>query len=86
MPPFPAYPVLLLVSVLPRVEDPFPDEIGLGVLFAGAGIGGVLADVVHSGSAPEERDQAIRTWGRFGFIGGANFYALSLFVQIGFSS
>jgi hypothetical protein len=85
MPSVAVYVALLLTSILPRVEDPLPDEIGFGVLLEGAGFGGILASVLHSRSSPVDRDEVIHEWGRFGFIIGAVFYLSSLFVQVGFS-
>jgi len=37
-----------LVSLLPRVEDPLPDTIGVGIIFSIAGAGGVVMLVLGS--------------------------------------
>jgi hypothetical protein len=54
--------------LLPRVEDPIPDTIGLGAIFSAAGAGGVLLLVLASlvGLPDWERD----AWGRKGMVGG----------------
>jgi hypothetical protein len=86
VPAFTSFLALLLASVLPRVEDPLPDRIGLGVPFAAAGAGGVLAGVIHTKSSPDRRDEAIRKGGLGGFVAGTVFYLFSFCVQVGFGS
>lgn len=73
---------LSIASVLPRVEDPWPDAIGLEFPFAAAGAGGVLASAFHSGDSKVGRDEAIRDGGLRGFWLGALFYALSALNQV----
>jgi hypothetical protein len=72
----------LLASVVPEIEDPLPDRIGLGFPFATAGAGGVLAGIVHSESSAARRDRAINRGGLFGFGVGVVGYLLALAVQI----
>ncbi len=78
-----ALAALLESALLPRVEDPWPERIGLGFPFAMAGAGGVLAGVAHTESSPASRDRAVRRGGLFGFGFGAALYLLSLVVQLG---
>jgi hypothetical protein len=73
---------LVLASFLPRVEDPWPDTMGLDFLFAAAGAGGVLASVFYAGGSRSDRDEAIRNGGLCGFWLGALFYGLSLLNQV----
>lgn len=72
----------ILASLLPRVEDPWPDTIGLEFPFALAGVVGVLAGFVRAEASNADRDRAIRQGGLHGFRAGALFYALSLFNQV----
>lgn len=73
-----------LVSLLPRVEDPIPDTIGVGFIFSMAGAGGVVMVVLGSmlGMSATE----LETWARrgvsMGFVTGALFYAAALIGQI----
>lgn len=71
-----------LASILPRVENPWPDTIGLEPPFAMAGAEGVLASVSCAEAAQTERDHAISQGGLRGFRLGAAFYVLSLLNQI----
>jgi hypothetical protein len=73
---------LLLGSFPPRVEDPLPDSIGLGVPFVLAGAAGVLASVVYADSPTQRRDRAVRLFGRAGFYAGVALYVVSLAVQV----
>jgi len=41
VPAFAPYLLLVLVSTLPRVEDPIPETIGFGSIVFAAGAGGV---------------------------------------------
>jgi hypothetical protein len=79
-------PEILFGSILPRVEDPLPDTIGLGFPFACAGAGGVLAGVVFSSSSAERRDRAMSRGGLVGFQIGAAVYFLALATQLVFSA
>jgi hypothetical protein len=71
-------------GLLPRVESPVPETIGLGAIFAIAGAGGVLMLVLASlGGVSDARRDA---WGRWGIVGGFGagslFYLLALAVQL----
>jgi hypothetical protein len=82
MPAFASLFLLLLASVLPQVEAPLPDRIGLGFPFAAAGAGGVLAGLAQIGSSTAKRERAM-SWGGFvGFGAGAVVYVLALIVQV----
>ena len=76
--------LLLIGSILPRVENPLPKTIGLGFPFALAGAVGVLAAVIHAEASDARRDRAIRLGGLWGFRLGAAIYAIALAAQIGF--
>jgi hypothetical protein len=71
-------------AVLPRVEDPFPDTIGVGVIFSIAGAGGVVGFVAGSmlGASDVEPDLWTRRGVSFGFTVGTIFYAAALVVQV----
>lgn len=73
---------LLVGAILPEVNDPWPDSIGLDFPFAMAGAWGVMADILNGDAAPDRRDRAIRRGGAYGFYLGAFVYALSLVVQV----
>jgi hypothetical protein len=74
--------LVLLLGVLPRVEDPWPDTIGLELPIALAGAIGILAGVVFSGSPELRRDRAIRWGGVLGFLAGMLFYLAALVAQL----
>jgi zinc transporter ZupT len=74
--------LILIASFLPRVEDPIPDRIGLGTVFACVGIGGAFAGVVCSAASNTRRDEAIKWGGVLGFAAGASLYLVSLIVQV----
>jgi hypothetical protein len=69
---------------LPRVDDPWPDSIGLGFPFAIGGAAGVLASLVAADTSQAERDRAIRLGNLWGFRLGAGFYLLSLIFQVAY--
>jgi len=75
---------LSLDALLPRVEDPFPNTIGVGVIFSMAGAGGVISLV--AGSMLGASDAKMDLWARrgvvFGFAGGAIFYLAALIGQL----
>lgn len=73
-----------LVSLLPRVEDPIPDMIGVGFIFSTAGAGGVVMLVFGSmlGLSAAELDAWTRRGVCMGFVAGALFYAAALLGQI----
>ncbi len=69
---------LLTGSFLPRVEDPWPDTIGLGFPFTLSAAFGVLAGFIYS-EAPRARwDQAVRRGAFAGFCLGVVIYVISL--------
>lgn len=75
-------PWLLVLAVLPRVEDPWPDTIGLGLPVMTATAGTVLAGVAFTKATQERRDGALR-WGLFlGFLVGAVLYLVALLAQV----
>lgn len=74
----------MLVSALPRVEDPIPETIGFGSIVFAAGAGGVVAGVVYARSPAAQRDEAVRKGGLWGFWIGLLLYLLALFAQVGF--
>ena len=74
--------ILLFASILPQVEAPLPDRIGLGFPFSTAGACGVLVSIVHTASSPAQRDRAVRMGGLIGFLLGTVLYLLALFVQL----
>lgn len=69
-------------SILPRVEDPWPESIGLEFPFTMAGAGTVLAGIVYGEASQMRRDRASHRGGIYGFGVGAVIYALSLFSQV----
>lgn len=73
---------LPLAGVFPRVEDPWPESIGLGFPFATAGVGGVLVDLVLAEASDTRRDRGIRLGGLWGFRIGSLFYLASFVVQL----
>jgi len=74
--------LLVVASFLPRVENPWPDTIGLELPFAMAGAGGVLAGSLYAGGSKVGRDEAIRNGGLLGFRLGVLVYFLSLLNQV----
>lgn len=75
-------PWLLVLAVLPRVEDPWPDAVGLEFPFAMATGGVVLAGAVFSVVAREKRERAIELGGACGFLIGSLFYLVVLAAQL----
>jgi len=76
--------VLLLLSLFPRVESPWPETVGLELPIVLAGAAGVVASALNAGASKSQRDKAVRYWGLWGFRLGALFYGLSLLDQIVF--
>jgi hypothetical protein len=76
------YLLLLTASIVPRVENPLPDEIGLTVMLISAGAGGVLGSVLFAASAKERREWAISWGGVIGFGFGLAYYLVALLNQI----
>jgi hypothetical protein len=67
---------------LPEAEDPIPDRIGWCHVFALAGAGGVLGEIVGFGLSPAEREWAVRVGNLTGFCFGIGAYCLSLLAQV----
>ena len=84
MPTLAPFAAHLFASVVPEIENPLPDRIGLGFPFATAGAGGVLAGIVHSESSTARRDRAIKQGGLIGFRLGVLAYLLVLVIQVAF--
>lgn len=78
-------PWLLVLAVLPRVDDPWPDTIDLEFPFAMAAAGGVFAGVVCFLAGEEKRERAIKLGGLVGFSVGGVLYCISLLAQVIFS-
>jgi hypothetical protein len=74
----------LLASLFPRVENPWPETIGLSLPFALAGAGAILGGVLSFDAPPPRRDRQIRWFGLVGFCFGMAFYFISLVVEVGF--
>jgi hypothetical protein len=74
----------LLIPILPRVEDPIPDTIGVGFIFSTAGAGGVVVLVLGSmlGLSGAELDAWARRGVSAGFALGTLFYATALAGQL----
>jgi hypothetical protein len=66
----------------PEVEDPIPEKIGLELIFAFAGAGAVVGEVVRFGASPARRERAVRRCGLAGFCIGLGLYVLSLLLQV----
>jgi hypothetical protein len=77
--------VLLTGAVFPRVEDPWPDRIGVNLPVTLGGAFGFLAGVLFATSSEERRNRAIRNGGVAGIVIGLVFYLVSLAVQVCFS-
>jgi hypothetical protein len=71
-----------LNALLPRVEDPWPESVGLDLPFSAAGIGGVLGNLVAAYGSPEEQARATSLWGLWFFRFGALAYLLLLVNQV----
>jgi hypothetical protein len=76
------YLLLLCASVVPRAEDPLPDEIGFSAPFVGAGAGGVLAGIEFFAASAPRRERAMKVGSFIGFSLGAGAYLLALAVQL----
>jgi hypothetical protein len=79
------YLLLLLTPVVPRVEDPLPETIGIPAVFALAGAGGVLASIFCAGSPQAKHDRWVRRGGVIGFGVGFALYLIAVVVQVAFS-
>jgi hypothetical protein len=74
--------VSLESAIFPRVDNPWPESIGLGFPFASAGAIGVIGGLLARDATQEERDRATYLGGLWGFRLGAAFYVLALLVQV----
>ncbi|MBK5219768.1 MAG: hypothetical protein JJE35_08280 [Thermoleophilia bacterium] len=74
--------VVILSGFLPRVEDPWPDEIGLGFPFAIAGVFGAIAEFRFGAAPDHDRDRAVHRWGLIGLHLGAAVYTVSVLAQV----
>jgi len=73
---------LLVGSVFPHVQSPWPTSIGLGFPFAMAGAAGSLTDLIYSEVPSAHRDRISRKASGLGFRAGLFIYGLSLLVQL----
>lgn len=73
---------LLVGSLFPRVEDPWPDEIGLGLPVVLAGAGTALGGVVYASAPRARRERAMGRFSVWGFWIGVLPYATSLVAQV----
>jgi len=78
----PIAPCPVILAILPRVEDPWPDTIGIQLPFTAAAAGGVLAAAASALGSPEKQERAIKLGGLVGFTLGSVFYCLALLVQV----
>lgn len=74
----------LLESIIPRVENPWPETIGLELPFATAAAGGVLATVLFANASKSRRDRQTRQLVILGFYLGVVVYVITLAVEVGF--
>jgi hypothetical protein len=72
----------LVVSFFPRVEDPWPDTIGLGFPFTLSAAGGALAALFGYEAPGVRRDRTIRLGGLVGFCLGALLYVIALIGSV----
>lgn len=75
-------PWLLVLALLPRVDDPWPNSIGIDLPLTMAGGGSVFAGVIFSLAAREKWERAARLGGLAGFCVGALLYCLALVNQV----
>jgi hypothetical protein len=75
-------PWLLLLAVLPRVEDPWPEAISLNLPFVTATAGAVFAGVICFGASRDKRERAALLGGFLGFVAGLVLYVVSLVAQV----
>lgn len=74
--------LLIVLSLLPEVENPWPESIGLELPAEMAGVGGVSATVLFAGASKNRREKATLYGGLWGFYLGALLYAVSLLDRI----
>ncbi|MGC1852283.1 MAG: hypothetical protein WA687_07580 [Solirubrobacterales bacterium] len=71
-------------SIIPRVENPWPESIGLEFPFTLAGAGTIFVGFIYAEASQARRDRASRQGGFYGFVVGSLIYAFSLVNQIAF--
>lgn len=59
-----------LATTVPEVEDPIPDTIGLGLIFAVAAAGGVLGAVIGAFDRFRDREHTRSWWTNTGIAVG----------------
>ncbi len=69
-------------AILPRVEDPWPERIGLGFPFMTSGAAAVAAGAFLVEMRPARRDRIVSRFSQAGFWVGAALYLLSLLNQV----
>jgi hypothetical protein len=72
----------LVNSIFPRVEDPWPDRIGLGLPIVLAGAGTALGGVIYASAPRVRRERAMGRFSAWGFWVGVLFYAMSVVAQV----
>ena len=69
-------------TLFPRVENPWPDHIGLGFPFAIAGAFTLAANVMYADSPASRRERVSSKGGLVGFWIGFFLYLISLLAQV----
>jgi CDP-diglyceride synthetase len=67
---------------LPEVENPIPEKIGVGHIFALAGTLGLMGGIFRFRSSPSEQERAVRRGGLAGFCIGLVVYCVLSLVQV----
>jgi hypothetical protein len=83
MPSLAVYVTLGLAAIVPRVEDPWPDTVGVDLPLTLAAAGAALGGVARSLAAREKQERAIKVGGLIGFCAGLALYFVALLVQVG---
>jgi hypothetical protein len=55
--------ISFVTSLFPRVDDPWPDAVGLELPIVTTGVGCVVASVLYARAPKAKRDEAIRYGG-----------------------
>jgi hypothetical protein len=74
--------LLLGGSVFPRVEDPWPDEIGFGFPVVLAGAGTALARAIYASAPRSHRERAMGRLSVWGFWIAVLLYSMSVVAQV----
>lgn len=69
-------------SIVPEVESPWPERIGLGFPFTVAGAASMLAGVATAGTSQTRRERWMNLGSLGGFFIGALLYLVALLVQV----